>query len=781
MKRKCLLVGAVIMLLFAFVGHLLREASAQEERKLDLVGVTRQESKSGVKVQLRAVIIGISLYEVGDQTVNGYRISNLKYAADDAQSMYDFLRSNRGGSFPQENIKLLKDEQATRANLQEALDWLKQSEPNDYFVIFLAAHGAIGKSKKEPDSLAPYFVLYDTRPDDLPNTAIDMRVLREMVEKDLPAKGLVICDTCHSAGVIAESARGESISVPAAGAFKRLVEEIPRGVGFILAAGQLEASLEKDSLYHGVFTYCLLEALRGEADANHDGIVNFAEAGTYLTEEVPRLSGNQHVQVLPNTIEANDLPLSLVRYTVTDKDNYAALVIRNPNIDGLEVTIDRKITEELRPGIESTVMVTDGPHKLEFFKDNAPVGELTVTPNDGRFTEVYVKLTFSETDGQTGPQRQDLPVSFYLPEKELSNEARKLYQEGIDSFDQQKFEDAIRKFDLAIGKNKGAYQRALVYRGRAQQSLNRNNDAVKSFEDALKLKKSDFETETLLAEAKFGASGTVNVTEVIGSLKDIIRRYPDYSYARVVLGDLLFANNNIRGAERELRHAIALNPNSPPAHMILANILAYSPTKSKRLEAIDEAKKALVLFEDIANKKVTFKRASVLHLIFGGARYVNESALAEAHYILAKTYVNAVEFDPAISDRGTYLQEAAKSLLSASGRAEKFMLRQRFMLVHVLKVHLDMLNGDTASAIKNGEQALKEGGPQARAEMKGFIHALLSRAYESDQNISKHNEKAVEHQQEYIDICGPRLSADKLKQAQDRLAYLKTKIADRRR
>ena len=68
------------------------------------VGATQDELGSGRddQIDLWAVIIGVSSYQYGDQEVNGGVISNLKNAADDAQAIYDFLKSPEGGGFRDE-------------------------------------------------------------------------------------------------------------------------------------------------------------------------------------------------------------------------------------------------------------------------------------------------------------------------------------------------------------------------------------------------------------------------------------------------------------------------------------------------------------------------------------------------------------------------------------------------------------------------------------------------------------------------------------------------------
>jgi uncharacterized caspase-like protein len=56
-----------------------------------------------------------------------------------------------------------------------------------------------------------------------------------------------------------------------------------------------QVSEERDSLGHGVFTYYLLEGLRGKADVDGDGVVSVDEAYNYVAKRVAEATGqNQH-------------------------------------------------------------------------------------------------------------------------------------------------------------------------------------------------------------------------------------------------------------------------------------------------------------------------------------------------------------------------------------------------------------------------------------------------------------------------------------------------------
>jgi len=74
-------------------------------------------------------------------------------------------------------------------------------------------------------------------------------------------------------------------------------------------------SIELSALGHGLFTYYLVQGLRGAADANNDGIVSLQELYAYLEREVGQRSravgGNQH-PMMKGEVEGS-LPLIRVK------------------------------------------------------------------------------------------------------------------------------------------------------------------------------------------------------------------------------------------------------------------------------------------------------------------------------------------------------------------------------------------------------------------------------------------------------------------------------------
>jgi len=315
-------------------------AAPQDDRSRGIrlkIGSTRNDVKSGKQFELWAVVIGVSRYFYGDQKIDGNVISNLKNASDDAEAIGEFLRSEEGGGFREDHIKLLKDEGATRKNVIDALEMLKRGKPDDFFVIYIAAHGGVipyTDPKTNTTRDIPYFLLYDTDLREPEKTALRMEAFRQTVDGLQVKKGLVLSDTCYSGGVQLIG-RGVDDSQVANQRYLDLMNKSPQGVGFISAARQTERSYEKDDFNHGVFTYCLVEGLSGTADGNEDGKVTFDELVQYLDDEYLPLTVSN-----PSRVEN---PSSLLRISGNEVDKGVTFAARP--LDRFD--INRGLTEHL--------------------------------------------------------------------------------------------------------------------------------------------------------------------------------------------------------------------------------------------------------------------------------------------------------------------------------------------------------------------------------------------------------------------------------------------------
>ncbi|MFC1735491.1 caspase family protein [Candidatus Hydrogenedentota bacterium] len=231
-----------------------------------------------------AILFGVSEYEH-----KGSLLTNLRYADADAQAFYDFLVSEEGG-FDEPSVLLRLNEDATRENFHLAMtEFAANAIEEDLLIIFFAGHGAPEPGR--PDNI--YFMTHDTDPNAMASTGYPMWEIKTALDRHIQCCNvLFIADACHSAG--AGNTRGPGNRAAMVSGLKGL-----GGSGRVIwtASEASEQSMESQRWGggHGVFTFCLLEGLKGKADdpidnstANGDSIVTLGELMDYVDEQVRR-------------------------------------------------------------------------------------------------------------------------------------------------------------------------------------------------------------------------------------------------------------------------------------------------------------------------------------------------------------------------------------------------------------------------------------------------------------------------------------------------------------
>ena len=258
-----------------------------------------------------AVIVGVSDYKFQDAGLN-----NLSYADDDAQSIAAFLQTPGGGSFSKSDIKLLLNQEATLLAVRSALlDTFKKAKADDLIFVFIAGHGA-------PDPLASqnlYFLLTDTKVVDMARTAFPMGELKEMLDTQVKAQRVVVMiDTCHSAGVNQKTKsivtgrqlirEGDENNISNFFLTKQLFKESGRAI--LTSSDVNEVSQESEKWgNHGVFTWAILEGLKGKADLNNDKLITAGELFQFTRANVQKATNfQQNPLTLPGS--SKDLTLA---------------------------------------------------------------------------------------------------------------------------------------------------------------------------------------------------------------------------------------------------------------------------------------------------------------------------------------------------------------------------------------------------------------------------------------------------------------------------------------
>jgi aromatic ring-opening dioxygenase LigB subunit len=258
-------------------------------------------TSSPVKPVLWGLAIGVSRY---DSTA-----VDLKYAANDAVSLANFLKKQDGKLFSEVHFKTLVDEDVTRDSIIESISThLGRAAPNDVVFIFLAGHGI-----KHRQSGSYYFVPYNADYESILSKGLRMSDFEEAVNilSDNVNKVIIAMDTCHSGAL--------QVGLRSLGGGEDLSETLREASGrYILAAAKGgEESLEGDNFKlhekdtgHGVFTYTLIQAMSGKANYDGDDHISLNELFQYVAKQVPRLTeGRQHPYF---RTEGTDMPFIMI-------------------------------------------------------------------------------------------------------------------------------------------------------------------------------------------------------------------------------------------------------------------------------------------------------------------------------------------------------------------------------------------------------------------------------------------------------------------------------------
>lgn len=353
LKAGCCSFAIAFLLLMASVNSL----AQVQERKITIGGGQSLDGKG----KLWAVVVGVSNYKYLSPE------QQLKFAHRDAQAFAEFLKSPNGGGFPASQLKLLINQDASISSIRSALGTTlpRSVEPDDVVVIFFAGHGVVENNAEG------YLMAYDSDPQNLYATALAVSEVDRIVSERVKARTVIlIADACHSGrlGLTSRDASAEKVLV------NRYLDEIGksgRGVFRLLAARADQLSYE-DARWgggHGVFTYYLLEGLRGKADRDKDSVVRAAELLEYLSEVVPNETKSLQIPRAAGSIDAR-LPLSVLAGTVTENVNVptpnnrlVALEVRGKA--GSEVYVDNAYKGKVRDtGVLLVDQLKPGNHEI---------------------------------------------------------------------------------------------------------------------------------------------------------------------------------------------------------------------------------------------------------------------------------------------------------------------------------------------------------------------------------------------------------------------------------
>ena len=242
---------------------------------------------------LYLLAVGVSRYANAEM--------NLGLAAKDARDFFAAaMRQQAGLYYKQVEVRLLQDEQATRASVLQGLRWLQNvAGPEDVAMLFLAGHGVADAAD------IYHFLPHDMREQQLGQTAVSETQLRNTLA-GIKGRALFFVDTCFSGKSVGKFSKRELTRMANGMASAEM------GVIVFSGSAPRQESLEDPAWGNGAFTRALVAGLTGQADFRREGVVTHKGLDYYVAHEVRSLTQGRQTPVtaVPNGIA--DFPLAAV-------------------------------------------------------------------------------------------------------------------------------------------------------------------------------------------------------------------------------------------------------------------------------------------------------------------------------------------------------------------------------------------------------------------------------------------------------------------------------------
>ena len=228
-----------------------------------------------------AVLVGVSRYRHASVLP-----CKAEAAAADASALASLLVS--GAGFAPDKVILLVDEQATLANIQNALRFHSPGAISDASFLLYWAGCAIHDSA-DPEKV--FLTAYDSQPGVLSETALPLASLERMLrEQPGPARGVLVFDVTPAD----EREVGAGASSVAAAKLLDLASE--RHTVIVSSQPRQQAQVrDVEGRLGGLFASWIRDGLAGGADWNQDELVTTAELFRYVSTRVRDASGGRQV------------------------------------------------------------------------------------------------------------------------------------------------------------------------------------------------------------------------------------------------------------------------------------------------------------------------------------------------------------------------------------------------------------------------------------------------------------------------------------------------------
>jgi uncharacterized caspase-like protein len=270
--------------------------SVDGKKHIAAVRVKWTGAASAAKKEGRLLVLSIGVSQYHDDTV-----SALKLPAKDAKDFVQLASTQEGGFYNKVEARSLLNDQATRSNIIDALDWLEETaKTEDTVMIFLAGHGTAEGGQF-------YFVPHDADDDKIRRSCVGFDDV-QTTATGLPSRTIVFLDACHSGGIGGGGAISTEITAVLAGWQKA---KSPNGSVMFASSTGTQLSQEKVEWGNGAFTKAVLEGLKGEAHPAKAGPISIAMLENYVSKRVKDLTVGQQTPTTTRSMDMSDFDFAL--------------------------------------------------------------------------------------------------------------------------------------------------------------------------------------------------------------------------------------------------------------------------------------------------------------------------------------------------------------------------------------------------------------------------------------------------------------------------------------
>jgi len=248
------------------------------------------------KPNLHILAIGVDKYRDGDL--------QLKYSVADATEITKTLQHSGAKLFDTIHTYQLFDGEVTKENILKKFQEIgAKTSRDDVFILYIAGHGIT-----DPKTGSYFYIPVDFRyknEDSVRSAGVGQEDITKALAQIQALKSIVLIDTCNS-GSFAEALASRGILQ------KTAIDKLSRATGraTLVASSKDQVALEGYE-GHGVFTYTMMEGLKGKA--YKDGKVTIKSLASHIEDVLPERTYKKwgYEQVPQSNMTGTDFPIGM--------------------------------------------------------------------------------------------------------------------------------------------------------------------------------------------------------------------------------------------------------------------------------------------------------------------------------------------------------------------------------------------------------------------------------------------------------------------------------------